>query len=303
MNRNPLNAAMVAALPYLPRSLVWRISQRYIAGVTLDDALARMGELNRSGVSATLDVLGEDVRDPAQVTESVALYRAALAEIAARGLDGNVSIKLSEMGLRFDEALCRQVMDELAKLAGDYGNFVRIDMEDSSVTEVTLTIYRALRQRYRHVGIVVQSCLKRTPEDVAGLLADGIAHVRLCKGIYREPETVAHVRPAAISAAYGQILEQLLEGGCEKVAIATHDPKLVTRAVALLRRTGTPRERYEFQMLLGVAERLRDELVADGHPLRVYVPFGEQWFAYSARRLRENPAIAGHVAKQLVFGR
>ncbi|MEM9301139.1 MAG: proline dehydrogenase family protein [Pseudomonadota bacterium] len=303
MSRNPLNAAMVAALPLMPRTLVWRISRRYIAGVSLADALATVKHLNERGVCATLDVLGEDVSRPDQVAEAAALYRRALDLIAEQRLDCNVSIKLSEMGLRFDEELCRRTMADLVARAEDRGNFVRIDMEDSSVTDVTLDIYRELRSRYPRVGTVLQACLRRTSDDVAALLAEGVAHLRLCKGIYIEPAEIAFTRREDVAASFRQLLEALLAGGCEKLGIATHDPALVRDALAALERMAVPRGRYEFQMLLGVAERLRDELVDAGHPLRVYVPFGEHGFAYSSRRLRENPTIAGHVAKNLFLRR
>ncbi len=303
MHRNPINAAMVKALPLMPRALVWRVSQRYIAGIRLEDALDTAASLNRQGMRATIDVLGEDVREPRQVAESAQLYRDALAEISRRGLDCNVSIKLSEMGLRFDPALCRRIMAELVEAAEAHSNFARIDMEDSSVTDVTLAIYRELRANHDNVGTVVQSCLKRTPTDVRQLLTEGMAHLRLCKGIYLEPSEIAHQERTEISKAYNDLLDQLLDGGCEKVGIATHDPPLVKHALAALAARNVPKERYEFQMLLGVAEKLRDELVAAGHPLRVYVPFGEHWYAYSARRLRENPTIAGHVAKNLFLRR
>jgi proline dehydrogenase len=194
-------------------------------------------------------------------------------------------------------------MANLVEAAGQHGNFVRIDMEDSNVTDVTLDIYRELRSRHRNVGTVVQSCLHRTGTDVDRLLAEGMAHLRLCKGIYIEPSEIAYTRREDIEAAFDRLLERLLEGGCEKVGIATHAPALIEHALAALARFAVPRERYEFQMLLGVAERLRGDLVAAGHPMRVYVPFGEHWFAYSSRRLRENPTIAGHVAKNLFLRR
>jgi proline dehydrogenase len=176
---------------------------------------------------------------------------------------------------------------------------VRIDMEDSSVTSITLDLYRRLREEHDNVGAVIQACLRRSSEDLGQLLGDGLANVRLCKGIYIEPEEIAWTDADDIRHSYKALLEQLFEGGATRVGIATHDPHLVDHAEALIERLGINESRYEFQMLLGVAEPLRDRLVASGHRVRVYVPFGERWHPYSMRRLRENPAIAGHIVRNL----
>ena len=299
MGVNPLQRLLVAPLPYVPKPIVWRFSQRYVAGVDLDSAFGVVRKLNALGCSATIDVLGEDSTMPEEVNTARDLYIDALDGIQAQGLDCNASVKLSDLGLRFDEQLCHDAIDLIVDAAAQRGNFVRIDMEDSSVTSVTLDIYRRLRERRRNVGTVIQSCLRRSADDVQRLLDDGIAHIRLCKGIYIEPDDIAWTRPDDISRAYRELLEQLLEGGAEKVAIATHDPLLVEHAEATIERLGVDRSRYEFQMLLGVAGTMRARLIADGHPLRVYVPFGERWHAYSMRRLRENPGIATHIVRNL----
>jgi proline dehydrogenase len=203
------------------------------------------------------------------------------------------------MGLRIDEDLCRSILHELAAACKAHNSFLRIDMEDSSVTSVTLDIYRELRQKYDRIGIVLQACLHRTADDVKALLDEGVANVRLCKGIYLEPEEIAYQGREEIRASFGRLLEPMFAGGAEFVAIATHDPPVAKHAIELLQKTGFAKDHYEFQSLLGVAEGLRDEIVAAGHPLRVYVPFGEAWFAYSLRRLRENPQIAGHIMSNL----
>jgi proline dehydrogenase len=294
------NRAVVAALPFVPRPLVWRFSRRYIAGVDLEDAYRTVGELNASGCSATIDVLGEDSTDLAQVQSAVDLYLEAIRDIDARSLRCGISIKLSELGLRFDVDRCRAGVRALVASAADHGSFVRIDMEDSSVTSVTLDIYREMRREFDNVGIVIQSCLRRSETDIAELLAEGPTDVRLCKGIYIEPEAIAFVDPEEIRSSFNSLLEQLLDGGASRVAIATHDPALVAHAEALVEKMGVEKDRYEFQMLLGVAGTLRRDLVARGHPLRVYVPFGDRWYAYSMRRLRENPNIAGHVVSNLL---
>jgi proline dehydrogenase len=294
-----LNRAVTGVLPHVPRPIVWRVSRRYIAGTSLEDAFSTVADLNAKGISATIDVLGEDVQDAALAQSYRALYLRAMEEIPTRGAQCYVSVKLTEMGLRVDEGLCRRIMRELVEATAAHNNFLRIDMEDSSVTDVTLSIYRELRRDFDCVGIVLQSCLHRSATDVAALLSEGIANVRLCKGIYLEPPEIAYQDREEIRDSFRRLLEKLIEGGAERVGIATQDPPLVDHATALLERTGIDKGRYEFQMLLGVAERLRDKLVADGHPLRVYVPFGEAWFAYSLRRLRENPQIAGHVMRNL----
>ncbi|MGI9264508.1 MAG: proline dehydrogenase family protein [Gammaproteobacteria bacterium] len=294
-----LNRAVAVALPYVPQPVVWRVSRRYIAGTSLDDALHAVADLNAIGVSATIDVLGEDVRTASVAQGYRDLYLRAMDEILASNARCYVSVKLTEMGLRVDEGLCRDILDELAAASKAHGSFLRIDMEDSSVTSVTLDIYRQLRKKYDRIGVVLQACLHRTEDDIAALLDEGIANVRLCKGIYLEPEEIAFQGRQEIRDAFARQLRLLIRGDAEFVAIATHDPPVAGNAVKLLRETGFSKSHYEFQSLLGVAEGLRDELVASGHPLRVYVPFGEAWFAYSLRRLRENPQIAGHIMRNL----
>jgi proline dehydrogenase len=290
---------LVAPLPFVPKPIVWQLSRRYVAGTDVDSALNVVSALNELGCKATIDVLGEDSTTRAEVDEAAELYHQALAGIEGRKLDCNVSVKLSDMGLRFDQALCQQVMDHLVAEAAERDNFVRIDMEDSSVTSITLDIYHRLRERHDNVGTVIQACLRRSSDDVARLLDEDLANLRICKGIYVEPEEIAWTDADDIRRSYQELLEQLFEGGATRVGIATHDPVLVQHAEALIERLGIDRSRYEFQMLLGVAEALRDRLVASGHPLRVYVPFGERWHPYSMRRLRENPAIAGHIVRNL----
>jgi len=294
------NQAVVAAMPLVPRSLVWRFSQRYIAGTSLDDACRTVHDLNDANCTATLDVLGEDSTSEEQVEAAVDEYLKAIRDIQAHSLRCGVSVKLSEMGLRFDVPRCRQAMHTLASSAKQHGRFLRIDMEDSSVTTVTLDIYRQLRREFENVGIVIQSCLRRSELDIADLMDEGPTNVRLCKGIYIEPEDIAFVDADEIRSSFNNLLEQLFDGGVTRAAIATHDPALVAYAEDMIDKMGVAKDRYEFQMLLGVAGTLRRELVAKGHPLRVYVPYGERWHAYSLRRLRENPNIAGHIVRNLL---
>ena len=294
------NRAIAAAMPLVPRPLVWRFSRRYIAGAGLEDAFRTAGELNTEGCTATIDVLGEDSTDVEEVRSAVDLYLQAVRGIHERSLRCGISVKLSELGLRFNVKECQDAMRTLLASAAEHGRFVRIDMEDSSVTSVTLDTYRAMRQAFDNVGIVIQSALRRSERDIAELIEEGPTDVRLCKGIYIEPEEVAFTDPDDIRNSFNSLLEQLFDGGARRIAIATHDPVLVDHAERLIAKMSIGKDRYEFQMLLGVAGTLRRELVARGHPMRVYVPFGDRWYAYSMRRLRENPNIAGHVVSNLL---
>lgn len=298
MTGNPFHKLLIGTMPLMPQALIWRFSRRYIAGTHLEDAYRAVHELNEVGCTGTIDVLGEDITNSEQVSAALQLYREALDGIQDNGLQCGISVKLSELGLRFNVDGCKAATRELLKTTREHGNFVRIDMEDSSVTSITLDIYREVRQNYDRVGAVIQSALRRSKQDVVDLMAEGPTNIRLCKGIYIEPEDIAFTDPDEIRDSYSEILDLLLEGGA-KIGIATHDPVLVERAEASIKRLGIEKDQYEFQMLLGVTERLRRRLVADGHSLRVYVPFGKLWYHYSMRRLRENPNIAGHIIKNL----
>jgi proline dehydrogenase len=291
--------AVVRVLPAVPRSVVRRVAAPYIAGSTLDDARRVVASLNAEGMRATVDVLGEEIVRPDEAEAIAQAYRDALAAISEDGLDANISIKLTGFGLKLDEGLCRTLVLGLVEDAAARGIFVRLDMEDSSTTDATLDLYRALRAAgHNGVGVVLQAALRRTLDDVAAL-ASLEPSVRLCKGIYVEPEEIAFQGFDEIRASFVSCLDALLAAGA-RVAIATHDEWLIDQALG--RVAGLPEARYEMQMLLGVrADRAR-QLVADGHPLRVYVPYGELWYEYSLRRLQENPKVAGYVAKD-VLGR
>jgi proline dehydrogenase len=289
--------AVVRVLPAVPRGVVRRVAARYIAGETLDDARRVVKELNAAGVRATVDVLGEDVSRAEEAEAIARAYHDALAANEAERLDANVSIKLTGFGLELDERLCRTLVETLVDDAAARGIFVRIDMEDSSTTDDTLDLYRALRGAGRdNVGIVLQAALRRTLDDIA-TLADLRPSVRLCKGIYVEPSSVAFQEPDVIRRSFVACLDALLDAGC-RVAIATHDEWLLRQA--LERVAGLDDDAYELQMLLGVRASRGRELVAEGRPLRVYVPYGVQWYEYSLRRLQENPKVAGYVARDVV---
>jgi proline dehydrogenase len=285
----------------LPRPIVKRVANRYVAGETLEDAVRTVHALNAAGCRATLDVLGENVRTEALASANAAAYTDALDAIARERLDSNVSIKLTAFGLDLSQDLAlrnaRLVVERAAKL----GNFVRIDMENSPYTDRTIAVYEALRGEFRNVGIVLQACLRRTASDVDGLLPVG-PHFRLCKGIYVEPRAVAWNQPDVVNRNYVHCLRKMLAGGAF-VGIATHDERLVFEALRTIDELGVPAERFEFQMLLGVDEDLRGIVLRLGHPVRVYVPYGRDWHAYALRRLKENPRIAGHVFRALLPGR
>ncbi len=289
------NRLLVTTLPLVPKPIVRRVSRRYVAGDTLDAAVATVRGLNEAGAMATLDVLGEEVRDRARASAFTEECLRVLERIEGEGIDSNLSIKLTMFGLAIDEDFCHANAERIVRAAGERGNFVRIDMEDASTTDATLRIYRDLQARYGNVGCVLQGYMRRTLADVDSLPAEG-ANVRLCKGIYIEPRRIAWKGYETVRANFVAALEKLLARGVY-VGIATHDEYLVCAATALLDRLGVPRERYEFQMLLGVDHELRDVLIERGHRMRIYTPYGREWYAYSMRRLRENPEIAGHVVR------
>jgi proline dehydrogenase len=293
-----LSRLVVTALPLVPKALVRRVASRYVAGSIRADALAAVGRLNRSGAMATVDVLGESVSERAKAEAAVEEYVRLFDDIAAQGLDANVSIKLTLLGLKVDEAFCRDNVERIVGAARSHGNFVRLDMEDATTTDATLGIYHQLAARYGNLGVVFQAYMRRTLSDIDALPASG-ANVRLCKGIYIEPRAIAWKGYETVRLNFNAALEKLFRRGVY-VGIATHDEYLVAAAVALIDRLSVPRHRYEFQMLLGVDEELRGILVEGGHRLRVYVPYGRDWYPYSVRRLRENPEVAGHVLRAML---
>ncbi len=289
---------VVTTLPLVPRFIVGRVAAPYVAGETLDDAVRTIRELNAEGAMATLDLLGEEVKDRAMAKEAVEVYLKIFDTIRDEGLDSNVSLKPTQLGLNIDEDFCRDNIRRLVEAAERDDSFLRIDMEDRTTTDATLRVYRQLYETFGgRLGVVFQSYMRRTLQDIAEL-PEKDANVRLCKGIYIEPreaawkgyETVRHNFIAALEKLFAQDVY---------VGVATHDEFLICAAVAMIDRLGIPRDRYEFQMLLGVEPRLRRILIADGHRLRVYVPYGRHWYEYSTRRLRENPEVAMHVMRAM----
>ncbi len=290
-----LDRAIVRLLPAVPRPLVLKLSGRYIAGAELKDARETVRRLNAEGKLATIDVLGEEIATEEDAAAIVDEYQDVFADIGRCGLDSNVSVKLTALGLKLDLDLCRDNLRTVVEDAAARGNFVRIDMEDSSTTEETLQLYRELREEgHENLGVVLQATLRRTLDDIRSL-ADLRPSVRLCKGIYVEPEDIAYREFEAVRANFVSALEALLESGCY-VGIATHDRWLLNQGRRLVAAHDLAPDEYEFQMLLGVRPELGDELVAEGRRLRIYVPFGRHWYEYSLRRLQENPKIAGYIA-------
>jgi proline dehydrogenase len=294
-----LDRALVTLLPAVPKPVVRRLAQRYIAGPDLEDAVRTVRRLNGEGKLATIDVLGEEISHADEARAIAGAYHDALETIDRERLDSNVSVKLTGLGLDLSHDLCRENLEALAVDAAARDNFIRIDMEDSSTTDDTLALYRELREGGQdRVGVVLQATLKRTLADVDALV-DLRPNVRLCKGIYVEPATVAFREFEAVRTNFVRALDALLDAGCY-VGIATHDEWLLEQGRRAVAERGLGREKYEFQMLLGVRPELGDELVREGHRLRIYVPFGTQWYEYSLRRLQENPKIAGYVAADTV---
>jgi proline dehydrogenase len=290
-----LDRALVRLLPAVPRPVVRRIADRYIAGEEIEDAVGTVARLNAEGKTATIDVLGEEIHNAEEAQQIVDAYRGAIEAIGEHGLDANVSVKPTALGLKLGYDVGRENLETVVRHAGERGNFVRIDMEDSTTTDDTLRMYRELREAgLDNVGVVFQARLRRTLDDIDAL-ADLRPNVRICKGIYLEPESIAYTDFEEIRASYVRSLEALVENA-SFVGIATHDEFLISEGKRIAR------ERYEFQMLLGVRESLGKELVRSGERLRIYVPFGRQWYEYSLRRLQENPRIAGYVATD-TFGR
>jgi proline dehydrogenase len=290
-----LDRAIVRVLPAVPRPVVQKLSARYIAGPDLSDACHVVSKLNAEGKTATIDVLGEEITRREEATALLDEYEDVFETIERESLDSNVSVKLTGLGLKLDRDFCRDNLATLVRDAAKRSNFVRIDMEDSSTTSDTLAIYRELREQgLDNVGVVLQAYMKRTLADIAAL-ADLKPNVRVCKGIYVEPPDIAYQEFETVRINFVEAVEALLDAGAY-VAVATHDDWVQAEVLTLLEERDLAPEAYEFQMLLGVRPELGDELIREGHRLRVYVPFGRQWYEYSLRRLQENPKIAGYIA-------
>ena len=273
-----------------------RMSKRFVAGFTVDDAMRATKVMNDLGIAVSIDNLGEDVTDAGEARASAQLYSQLLDEIARRGLNANVSLKLTHMGLDVDEPMAREIVSGLVHKAADLNSFIRVDMEGSSYTQKTLDFVKALHERHPgRVGTVIQSYLYRSEKDVEDLLQHRI-RIRLCKGAYREPHSIAYQKKADVDASYLKLAKMLLKSGVYH-GIATHDEKIIRATIAFARAEQVPPEAFEFQMLYGIRRDLQEQLVKDGWRMRVYIPFGTEWYPYFMRRLAERPANVLFIAK------
>lgn len=295
------NKLIASTLPYMPQSLVWVFSKKYIAGKTLDSAIDISKELNKNGSMVTIDLLGEFITKLDEARSNKNEYLGIIDNVQKQKIDGNYSLKPTMFGLLLDEEACYRNIREIVKKAASYNNFVRIDMEDSQCVDMEIKLFRRLKEEFpANVGLVLQAYLKRTYQDITDMLDLNSKQLpvnyRLCKGIYVEPENIAYKKYEEINEHYLADLEYMFQKGIYP-GIATHDFRLVEGAYKLIEKYNVPKDKFEFQMLYGVTPRLRQSIIDKGFRMRVYVPFGEKWFAYSTRRLKENPRMAQDIIK------
>lgn len=298
-----INKLISQILPHMPEKLVWQFSKQYIAGKTTQQALDASLALNRNNTLVTLDILGEFIENMDQAKDNRDQYIDLINTMEATEVQGNYSIKPTMFGLLLDKQTCSDHMRDIVAAAASHGNFVRIDMENSPTVDDTIAIFRRIKAEFpKNVGLVLQAYLKRTRSDIEAMLDlksdEADLNFRLCKGIYVEPPSIAYKKYEEINAHYLEDLEFMFQNGIYP-GIATHDKPLIEGALNLIRKYDIPKDRYEFQMLYGVTPKQRQSLAEDGHKVRVYVPFGEHWFGYSTRRLKENPAMVTHIVKAL----
>ncbi len=298
-----INKAIASVIPYCPKKFIWAFSKKYIAGVNVQDAIRVAQNLNELGVEVTVDLLGEFVINIQQAEDHLKEYLHIIETFEGAKIKGNYSLKPTSFGLLINPEKCYHNIRSIVSLASAHNNFVRIDMEDAQRVDQELELYLKLKQEFPdNVGLVLQAYLKRTAADVENLLkehsADSPLNFRLCKGIYNESADIAFKDAEKINQNYLKLLDRLLYQGVY-VGIATHDQTLIKGAYEIIEKYRVPKDMYEFQMLYGVSPNLRGSIVASGHKMRVYVPYGEDWFGYSTRRLKENPKMAQHIIKSL----
>ena len=298
-----INKLIAKMLPYFPERIVWIFSKRYISGQNINDALVESRKLNQNGIMATVDLLGEYVKNLSEATHYKELYIDLIKRFTTERIDGNFSVKPSMFGLLIDQEACYKNLRDIVKTADDCNSFIKIDMEDSECTSIEIEIFRRLKSEFpTRVGLVVQAYMRRTLDDVRNLLdlnlPEAPLNFRLCKGIYIEDQNIAYKGYQEIRDNYIDDLRYMLENGIY-VGIATHDKYLIDKAYELIDQLKVPNDKYEFQMLFGVAPKLRQSIVDRGHRMRVYVPYGKQWFGYSTRRLKENPNMVWHILKAM----
>jgi proline dehydrogenase len=298
-----INHLIAKMLPYFPERIVWIFSKRYISGKQITDALVESRKLNQGGAMVSVDLLGEYVNTLAEADNYKKQYIDLIRRFTDEKIDGHFSVKPSMFGLLLDQEVCYQNLHEIVEVADQCNTFIRIDMEDSECTSIELEIYRRLKSKFpARVGVVVQAYMRRTLDDVKNLmdlnLGEAPLNFRLCKGIYIEKEDIAYKKYQEIRDHYIEDLRYMLENGIY-VGIATHDKYLIEKAYELIDQLNIPNDKYEFQMLFGVTPKLRQSIVDRGHRMRVYVPFGKQWFTYATRRLKENPNMVWYILKAL----
>lgn len=292
-----INTAIANLIPIIPKSMVGHFAKKYIAGESLQEATDAIERLNDEGYLCTVNILGEHLTDIEDSAKYVTGYKDALSTIIERNQNANISIKLSQLGMGIDDKICLRNIKELLTLATEADSFVRIDMEESTYTTKTLEFHSELLSLKQNVGTVIQAYLRRSEADVTEL-SKIKANIRICKGIYVESEKIAFKDKDMIRKNFVRLLEILFKGG-SYVGIATHDEHIVYEAYRVIDELGLGKEQYEFQMIYGVREQLRKRILDDGHQVRVYVPYGKAWYAYSTRRLKENPEIAGYIIKNI----
>lgn len=289
-----LNKWIAQLLPLIPKAVAGIFARQYISGETLDQAVNVIKDLNTQGINATLDVLGEDPSKKRECFEAVNVYKRSISAISAQKLNCGISIKPSHMGLKIDTEFCRENLSQILDHARKNGIFVRIDMEDEALKKRTVDLFFSLKKEYENVGIVIQAYLRSAIDDINQMIEKN-ANVRLCKGAYfPEDKKVVYKNMEIINESYAYILEKLLTSRCF-TGIATHDEKLIFQSLKIIDKLNLLKTDYEFQMLYGVQEDLRNIIKSQGHSVRVYVPFGKEWFAYSIRRLRENPQMVSYI--------
>ncbi len=298
-----INQLITKMLPLMPKKLVWIFSRKYIAGETIDDAIGVCRALNSQKVKITIDLLGEFITRLDEATANKNAYLEIIERVQKEKIDGNYSLKPTSFGLLIDPVACYRNIREILAKSASYGNFVRVDMEDSQCTDLEIDLFRKLHNEFpNNVGLVLQAYMKRTLPDIKSM---GDLHspaaplnFRLCKGIYVEPAAIAYKNYQEVNEHFLADLEYMFQQGMYP-GIATHDKPLVEGAYRLIEKYKVPKNRYEFQMLYGVTPDLRQSIIDKGHVMRVYVPFGKEWFGYSTRRLKENPKMATHIIKAL----
>jgi proline dehydrogenase len=302
-----INKSIAAILPYMPKKLIWQFSKKYIAGERLEPAIEKATDLRKKGMLLTLDILGEEFTTEEMAVAHSNEYIHAIETAGYRGIDTTFSLKPTMFGLKYNIEFCFDLISKIVVKARENDYMIRLDMEDSTCTDETINLFHRLYSNYPdHIGLVLQAYLYRTYKDIITLSKlnskERKVNIRLCKGIYIESQDIAIKNKQNIRENFIKLVELLIRHGFYP-AIATHDKYLIDKSLELINQSDLTRENYEFQMLFGVRRDLRDALLREHQPLRIYLPFGKEWFKYSTRRLRENPFLVGHIIKSILYGR